>query len=502
VVADEFPSLGIYVDILPDGLVAMMRIERIPGARYRLEDQPSAPSVTLRRLLAERIPCPEPTREELDAALAAHGVVFGIDPEVLGRFTAGEIGPLAVARGTARVASVTGRTRLAGTVDAAGERFVRAGTVLAHVEPGQAGAPGRSVTGEVLELVAPRTPEVAFGEGTTVEDDGRVVAAIDGHARFAAGELVVTPALQLPMVRGRDGDVTTPGSVDVAGSIEDDARVRARRSVVVADQVRGSTVEAGFSLVIHGAAFDSKLMAGHTVAALRRLAGLVAPLGPEVARLHAAVGQLIAATRASDRELHPIRALAMASERIAPELDTHVKAALAEADRERGTVPHHVLAALRGAYEDLDLIRTGRLPVDALSTVADAFAGEASRLQELTAATAELQVGLLQKCEVDVIGAVRVTGKGIVDSLIRVRGSLDMEGAEAIFRGGRLEIDGDAIVSELAAGGRGLEIELAPGSTLRARAVQPGVVFHLPDGTRRVSILLSDVFISADEEAA
>ena len=63
-----------------------------------------------------------------------------------------------------------------------------------------------------------------------------------------------------------------------------------------------------------------------------------------------------------------------------------------------------------------------------------------------------------------------VTGKGIIESSLRVRGRLELDSAGAILRGGRLELDGTAVLHELAPGaGAGLTIALAPGSVLEAR---------------------------------
>jgi hypothetical protein len=501
IVHDEFPSLTIRVEVARDELTATVAVERIPGARYRLADQPPATAITLRRLVAERIPCPEPTFEELLVTLTHEGVVAGIEDEALGRILHGEFGPLPVARGRAATPAFDGRVHL-DQIHEGSERFVREGTVLARLIPAQPGTAGITVTGRVLEAGEGQPPNLSAGDGTRVDDDGRVVAAIDGHAHLSQGTIAVTPALQIDAVRGRDEDVSSPGSVDVAGSVEGGARLRARRSIFVADQVRGATVEAGFSLRIDGAAFDSQLRVGHTGASLRRLVTLIAPLGAEVSRVHAGVVQLLGASRDSARALYPVRALAITLDQITPELENDIKAALAEADRERGTVPHDVLAALRGAYDDLDAMKTGKRPVEGLPQIAEAFERETSRLRMLTADGAELRVGLLQKCDVEVIGALRITGKGIVDSVVRVQGPLDVSEPGAIVRGGRVLLDGDGEATELAPGASGLEIELAPGSTLRAATVQPGVIITVPGATRRVSRIVTDVVISADEAAA
>ena len=59
--AIDDPELAIRVELSKDEQLATMRVERVPGARYRLDAQPPNRSIVLRRLVAERIPCPEPT---------------------------------------------------------------------------------------------------------------------------------------------------------------------------------------------------------------------------------------------------------------------------------------------------------------------------------------------------------------------------------------------------------------------------------------------------------
>ena len=112
-----------------------------------------------------------------------------------------------------------------------------------------------------------------------VEGDGRVVATLDGHARLADGIVTVAPALvHEGDVRGAHGEISSPGSIRVTGSVED-GLLRAKRSIVVDDAVRRSTVEAGHALTIAGPAFDSTLRIGHTHAALDGAAPADRPAG-------------------------------------------------------------------------------------------------------------------------------------------------------------------------------------------------------------------------------
>ncbi len=105
---DDRPRLEVRVEVTPDELLATMTVERVPGARYRLEDQPPNTSVTLRRLVAERIPCPEPSLDDLYGALADHGVVWGVLEDAVERLLHGGVNE-PVARGVA--AACAPRTR-------------------------------------------------------------------------------------------------------------------------------------------------------------------------------------------------------------------------------------------------------------------------------------------------------------------------------------------------------------------------------------------------------
>ncbi len=500
---DDAPRLEVRVEVTPDQLLATMTVERVPGARYRLEDQPPNTSITLRRLVAGRIPCPEPSLDDLYEVLAEHGVVHGLLADALQRLCHGGFKE-PVARGTASIRPQDATTQLHGVDARGGERFVRAGALLARITGARPGVDGVTVTGQVIAVGDPRPPELRVGAGAIVESDGRIVATLDGHARVVDGVVTVTVAhVHEGDVRAASGEISSPGSIEVTGSVED-GLVRAKRSVVVGDAVRRSTIEAGSALDIAGPAFDSTLRVGHTYFAMEALRALTAPLARDVARVQGGMAQLTAATQAAGRDLPPLRMLAMVLERVAPELEQRIRGALAEADRDRGSVPYDVLSALRAAQEDLEAIRVGRLPMARLAGVAAVFERETGRLRELTSEPPTFTAALLQKCTVDMVGRLVVTGKGIIESTLRVRGRLELAGTGAVMRGGHLALDGTAFVHELAPGtGSGLTITLTPGSVLEAAVMHPGVRVELPGGeVRRLAELATDVRVEADAIAA
>src|SRR4030088_2668061 len=82
---DEEPRTEFFVEISRDAMAATLSVERHPGGRFRLEDQPPNRELVLRRLLLERIPCPAAGAERVHAFLAARGIVHGVRDDAVAR---------------------------------------------------------------------------------------------------------------------------------------------------------------------------------------------------------------------------------------------------------------------------------------------------------------------------------------------------------------------------------------------------------------------------------
>jgi hypothetical protein len=499
---DDPPSLTIRVEISRDAMVATANVERTPGARYRLEDQPQNRRITLRRRVVERLTCPQLTLAQIAAALAAEGVVFGIDRDAIGRLARGAFGPETVARGVAPIRPTHATLELAAVDGHGDERFVRAGTLLARMVDGEPGRDGMTVTGERTATGAPRPFPLELGEGVKELGDGRLVAASDGHARLLDGSLEVMAALLIEGdVRASSGDISSPGSVEVTGSVEDGV-IRAKRHVLIGEQARRSQIETGGSLLVTGAVFESTIRVGQARIAVARSANAVEPLAREVWRVHHGTGQLLSASRASGTAMHQLRALTIVMERLAPGLEARIREVIGAVDAEHGTVPVDVIAALRGGYRTLEAVRSGRAGVEMLAQVAEVFEKQTAMLREIAEDLPIVQATLIERSDVDVVGHLAVIGRGVVESALRVAGRLEIARSDAIIRGGSLHLIGDAYVNELAPGPRGLVVTMAAGSTLEAALVQPDVVFELPDGAQRVVEPWRNVQLVAEPAAA
>ena len=493
------PRLEVAVEIASDALSATMRVERVPGARYRLEDQPPNATIVLRRLVDERVPCPAPSVDDLRGTLQEHGVVHGIIADSLDRLVLGSASGEVVARGEPGRPASDGAIVYHALNPDGPAAYVRPGALLAEVRPAEPGEHGRDVYGAPIPPRVPQDIALQVGEGARPAEAGRVVAAVAGHACIEDGALVVRDPLLL------DGDVSdrvaTPGALEVTGGVLDLASVRARGDVLVHGPVRRATVEAGGSLVVLGAVVESTLRCGYVQVAAAAAAPALSAVAADLQRLHAAVGQVLAASHGAGRALPPARAVQLAEDRVASGLDERIRAAFAAIEIEHGTVHAETAGRLRDAAASLADVRVGRRPTSTLATLARAFAEEAATLAA-SEGPPLLAVPFAERSRLEVSGVLRLTGRGAVDCELAVRGRLEAEGDDTALRGGRLELDGDAHIAEASVRGGALHIALAPGSTLRIDLAHAGVVVDVAGAEHRVTTLTRGLELTAPDTAA
>ena len=491
---DVAPRADVEVEVSPDALSATIRVDRVPGARYRLEDQPPNRDVVLRRLVHERIPCPPPTAQALRATLVRNGVVSGILSDSLERLVRGSNTEV-VARGEAARPARDGRIVLHAAGDGSGlPPYVRAGALLAEIQEGVRGEMGCDVHGSPLPAGSAEAVAVEVGEGARLADGGRIVAVVAGHAAMEDGAIVVRDPLVLPADAA--DRISTPGSLELTGDVPDLAIVRARGDVLVAGSVRRATVEAGGSLVVLGPIADASLRAGHLQVAGTDAAPALAAVAAELQRLEAGVAQVLAACHGAGRALPPARAVGLAEGRVAPDLDEHVRGVFAALEREHGTVPAETLTRLRDAVASLVDVRMGRRPVSTLASLARAFAEEGATL----AAIGEpplLAVPFAERSRLEVQGELRLTGRGTIDSTLHVTGLLDADDEDVAIRGGEVFVDGEARIAEASVRGRPLRIVLAPGARLHVRLAHAGVVVDVAGTEHRVTALTRGLALHA-----
>jgi uncharacterized protein len=244
-------------------------------------------AASLRRL------CPrESFPPEIDAllsALAAEGIVHGIDNASLMERVkladrpGGWQGDLPFARATPAVAGTDsrlefdfdirqkpGKLRDDGSIDLRQRNLVRnvkAGQLLARIEPATAGRPGRTLAGEVLECTGGKDLEVVVGDNVRVDEgtggffseiDGvvsyekgcisvRSLFTLDGDVDYLSGDLEVDNDLCVTGTVRSGFGISAGGNVTVVGNIENGAILKVKGDLAVGGGILGEKTRVGIA---------------------------------------------------------------------------------------------------------------------------------------------------------------------------------------------------------------------------------------------------------------
>jgi uncharacterized protein (DUF342 family) len=243
------PSLRITV--LPDGLSAMASVE---GGAASLEVA------------------------EVDAALAAAGIRYGVIPEVVTALCTGDERQAVIARGLSPQAGCDTRfepllacRREAGLpkltddgrvdyLDLGYAESVTTGAALMRRIPPTPGTDGCNLWGEPLPARDGKDKtfrRVGLGTRLSPDDPNLLVAATSGLPTFGPDFVQVDPVLMVPAVDLSTGHIRFAGTVIVAGDVGTGLQIEAERDVIVTGTVDAATILAGGNIELRGG------MAGH-----------------------------------------------------------------------------------------------------------------------------------------------------------------------------------------------------------------------------------------------
>jgi hypothetical protein len=485
---DEEPRLEMFAELSRDEMAAMLSVERHPGGRFRLADQPPNRELTLRRLLVERLPCAPPTGEAVEQFLQHHGIVHGVRDDIVRRCLAGVAMAEQIAWGTRPVEPEDGELTLAGqlgAVQGGGLWSAPAGAVLAQRRIPVAGEAGLTVRGVLVPVREPRGVEIEVGENVVQSSDGtRLVSAIDGFPRVEDGRISVAPVAYLERdLDDRTGDIHAHGSLELTGSVSEGRTLRVRRDLSVTGSVERAEVEVGGSATILGVATASRLVVGGMRRPAAHLLSLIDSIPADLARARSLMEQLVAAAVGKGQVLAPEQAASIVVRRYFAETARALKHASAYAAGQADVLGVEPASALREAVTMLMAVESGAAPEHGLDEAALAVAFRARALQEALAKPVRLVVGALQASEVELGGDLEVTGRGVIGCDIRVLGDVSIASQGSSLRGGSLSFGGVARIAELGSVGEALtRVRLGPLARLYAGIVHPGVSIDTPGG--------------------
>ncbi len=485
---DEEPRTEFFAELSRDAMAATLSVERHPGGRFRLEDQPPNRELVIRRLLIERIPCPAPDAERVHAFLAARGIVHGVRDDAVARCLSGLALAEQVAWGTRPVEPEDGELTLSaqlGAVQGGGLWSVPAGTVLAIQRVPVVGEPGCTVQGELVPVRAPRTAAIEIGENVVVSADGtRLVSAIDGFPRVGDGRIDVASAARIDRdLDDRTGDIQAHGSLELHGGVTEGRQLRVRRDLSVTGSIERADVEVGGSASIQGIVMASKIRVGGLRGPATYLFQLVHAIPPELARATQLIDQLTAAAAGKGQRLTPAQASSIVMRRYFADTSRSLKQAAAYAAEQVGMLGTEPATALREAVTLLMAVEAGSAPANGLDEAALTVALRVRALREALAEPVRLVACALQSSEIEIGGDLEITGRGAIGCDLRVLGNVSMEAAGSTLRGGSLSLGGTARIRELGSTGEKLtEVRLGPHARLIADIVHPGVIIETAAG--------------------
>jgi uncharacterized protein (DUF342 family) len=215
---------------------------------------------------------PDLNREDIQSMLTSHGVVHGIQQEVIQEFLDSPRynEKILVAVGTPPVNGQDAKIVYNFTIDHSRVQLkekdgrvdfkdldlvdnVEAGQILARKVPRERGQDGSSVTGKVLPARAGRDVEIGVGKNVRIAEDGiTALASINGQALLAAGKINVEPIYTVPGdVNFKTGNILFLGTVMVKGNVEDGFSVKAAGNIEVMGSVGKCELDAEGDIIVH-----------------------------------------------------------------------------------------------------------------------------------------------------------------------------------------------------------------------------------------------------------
>ena len=215
---------------------------------------------------------PWPSAEDVEKALAAHGVKVGIDKTAIESLLARKLTnqPVVVASG---VPPVEGRNAYIELIKDPDKPFevrddekidfwsrstivtVHPGQEIAVKHPLQAGKNGVDVLGGVVKYKPVKNVEFSFGDGLKRDEVNQLllVATAEGQLKNERGRLVILPELDIH--RDIDfgvGSIDFTGAVKIHGAVRDGFHVIAQGNIDIHGPVEGADIDSQGVIVIHG----------------------------------------------------------------------------------------------------------------------------------------------------------------------------------------------------------------------------------------------------------
>jgi len=276
------PKTEIKVQVSEDKMKAYLTISQEPGKIFYVEDTEPENSIYIRTAYQE-VPASKPTMEQCIEALRAENILEEyINKNAIEEFLeTNSEGKVLAAQGRAPIHGIDSKIKLffknekyrnpdldtdkaVNLLDYIIIPSVKIGEVLAaKLTPAIPGRDGVNVRGEVVKAKDGKEIELAAGMGTTLIENSKIVAAINGRPVFEKGVISVVPLQVIPGdVDANTGNIRFDGDVLVKGSVKEGTKVVAGGEVIVYGSVYGAEIISRGNVKVYGKVINSKITAG------------------------------------------------------------------------------------------------------------------------------------------------------------------------------------------------------------------------------------------------
>jgi len=206
------------------------------------------------------------TIEELNRAIHAQGVVYGIDSNILMRMVSRQVfnRDIIFAKGVLPVDGENGYIEHLFDFKEKKSYEITAQTPICRIVPATSGNPGYDVFGKMLTPVHGKNALPPVGEKTMLNADRTsIVAETGGSLSFKNGKYAICDESYInENITREHGKIHFPGNLIINGNVGEDSIISSDRSITIRGKVNGAVIEAKGDLTIEYAVKKSVLTSG------------------------------------------------------------------------------------------------------------------------------------------------------------------------------------------------------------------------------------------------
>ncbi|VYU42390.1 DUF342 domain-containing protein [Clostridium tertium] len=450
--ANELAKREIIFSYNEDRTEGYITINYKKGLNYPLIDSEECKNLTLDVDEVEGDYPPIVTKREVEEELFKAGITYGIDKDVIDLITSNrDVQKVLIAKGVKAIPPIEDKIRLffeneKKSYNSESEEkidyrnfntitSVKANEVLAEIIKGENGVDGKNIFSKTIPSKAKRNIVFSTGYGAKIKDN-LIYSTVDGKPRLDRNTFLVEPIYILNKdVTIATGNINFPSNVEINGKITEGMKVNSGGSILVKGGVFSSEIEAKLSSKILGNIVDSKIkIGGENLVKAERVKNLKA--------LEEDLKSLIRNTKyLKDNKIvnkgvtDGMIIKSLIETKLKDMNKTLVK--IISCSIQDNCNNSEVVKLIKGKL--LGLGPTRIKDVSELDEIGYKVNEELEELEKDIITLSDLSIEYAQESEINVLGNIHITGKGLFTSTLEASHSITFDYENSICRGGHLK---------------------------------------------------------------